>query len=88
MLKLFGMIDLLSALALVGAVFGFTSNYELILVLLLLIKSVPFIPDIASIVDVFAAGIFVLAILGFTGFYTWIVIIWFAQKGLVSLASS
>lgn len=88
MLKLFGTIDLLSALALLGAIFGFTSYYEFILVLFLLLKSVPFIPDVASIVDVFAAGIFILAILGFTGFYSWIAVIWFAQKGLISLASS
>tara|TARA_Y100000310_G_scaffold313564_1_gene362045 strand:+ start:1743 stop:2009 length:267 start_codon:yes stop_codon:yes gene_type:complete len=87
MLKLFGIIDLFAALALIGAIFGFTSNLELILVFLLLFKSVPFIPDIASIIDVITAGIFVLAIFGFTSFFTWIAVIWLAQKGLVSLAS-
>ncbi|MAF35614.1 hypothetical protein CL622_00670 [archaeon] len=87
MLKLFGVIDILAALATVGTLFGITSPYVLILVAILLLKSVPFIPDVASIIDVICTFILVLGILGFSSFFGWIAVVWFTQKGLFSFIS-
>ena len=88
MIKLFGAIDVLIAGVMAVAVLGFWSSYGLLIVALVLVKSVPFLPDIASMIDVLGAIIASLAMFGITGFFTWIAVIWFFQKGFISLISA
>lgn len=88
MLKLMGMLDILSGLTLITTILGLHHNFLFIFPVLLLLKALPFLPDIASVIDLFTVSIFIIAILGVTGFFTWIAVIWHLEKGISTLLAS
>ncbi len=80
-----GILDILAGLSIFTLKFswgpmliGFFSMY-------LIIKSLPFLKSIASILDICAAGIFIFALMGYA--YTALSVIaalWLIQKGIIS----
>jgi len=85
-LKLFGLLDLMAAGALLFLIFGVGEVFAITLAIYLFIKGLFFLPDPSSFLDLlggFYIAIFILGI-GFS-FLNWFFIIWLAQKGVFSL---
>lgn len=85
-LKLMGLMDLLTVTTLLLFKYGIIQQKFLIIaVVYLIIKGVIFFRDIASIVDVGVAVIFILALFGIYNVLTWIAVIWVLQKAVFSM---
>ncbi|MDD4878301.1 MAG: hypothetical protein PHO02_04675 [Candidatus Nanoarchaeia archaeon] len=85
LIKILGILDILSAATLLLLRWDMGHILGIILGLYLLVKSMYFLTDVSSIVDI-GAGIFlILAALGFYHVITYIFILWLLQKGLSSL---
>ncbi len=85
LIQLLGLLDILSGLVIIILRFGTFTEIGLFLSIFLGIKSLIFIKDIASILDLVTAIFLGLAALGFYFSFTWIFSIWLLQKGLFSL---
>lgn len=85
-LKLMGLMDLLTVTTLLLFKYGIIQQKFLIVaVAYLIIKGVIFFRDIASIVDVGVAVIFILALFGIYNVLTWIAVLWVLQKAVFSM---
>ncbi len=87
LMKILGLVDLVSGVIILVLKFGFFQEIGLLLSIILGIKSIIFIKDIASIIDLITAVFFCLASLGFYFSFTWMFSIWLLQKGFFSLIS-
>ena len=84
LLKLFGILDLLSALVLIFLKFDLGISLAWFCVIYLFVKSIIFLSWI-SILDMFSAVIIVLFIMGWSGTLTWIIFIYLLQKAIFSI---
>ncbi|MBI5872125.1 hypothetical protein HZB88_03495 [archaeon] len=80
-----GIIDILGALALFVLKWGILKTVGWILVIFLGAKALLTFGDFASIVDLACVLIFILAIFGVYGIWSYIAIVWLLQKGIFSL---
>lgn len=85
--QLFGVIDLLAAVSIILAKAGVASGFITIIAILILIKSLIFIKDIVSIIDIIGVIFIFLALSGHFSMVTWLFLVWFLQKGLISMLS-
>ena len=85
LMQLLGLLDILSGLIIIILKFGVFPELGLFLSIFLGIKSLIFIKDIASVLDLITAVFLCLAALGFYFSFTWIFSIWLLQKGLITL---
>ncbi|MBS3171071.1 hypothetical protein J4449_00500 [Candidatus Woesearchaeota archaeon] len=83
--KFLGFLDIVSALVILVLKFGFFVDLGILLSIYLAIKSIIFIKDAASIIDLVTAVFFFLAAFGYYFSFTWIFAIWLLQKGLFTL---
>lgn len=83
--KILGIVDLLAGLSLILLKFNLLKQFALIVGLVLLIKSLMFLGNIASFIDIIAVAVIVLAFFGVYGIVSWISVVWLVQKGLFSL---
>lgn len=86
----FGLLDILTGIALIALYFdffniGFLKSISIFVFVLFLLKSLVFLPNIASFVDLMGGAFFILGLFGLFSPLTWIAVFWFIQKGLVSL---
>ncbi|MFH1455877.1 MAG: hypothetical protein ABIF40_02920 [archaeon] len=79
-----GAIDILAGLSLLLLKFGLFEPFAWVMLILLTIKSLPFITSFASIVDLLAAAFILLAIFGTFNAISVLAILWLLQKGLFS----
>lgn len=85
-LKLLGLMDLLSIASLLLFKYGLISQKFLIIaVIYLMIKGIIFFRNIVSLLDFGIAVIFILALFQVYNVLTWIAIIWILQKAVLSL---
>jgi len=85
--KLFGLMDLFAALIFILAQWNIGIKWGVILAIYLIVKSIIFIADIASIIDLITGIYLVLVILNIHSAFSAIFIIWLLQKGFFSLLS-
>lgn len=87
LVKILGLMDFGAAIMLIllkweiGMVIGW------IFAIYLLVKSIIFLYDIASLVDLVTAVFFLLAVTGNYFFFTWIFSLWLLQKAFFSLTA-
>jgi len=87
----FGLLDILTGMALLGLYFDFFNIAFLKVIfifvfVLFLLKSLFFLPNIASFVDLICVAFFILGLFGlFSPFFTWVAVFWLLQKGIFSL---
>lgn len=86
-IKILGIFDILAAVSLFLLKWGLFVKFGWIILIILVLKSLPFIPDIASIVDLITAVFFVLAIYGYFFSFTFLFSVWLLQKGAFSVLS-
>ena len=86
--KILGMMDIFSGLLILILKFGFFQDIGLIFALYLAVKSMIFIKDFASVIDLVTALFFFLAAVGFYFSFTWIFSIWLLQKGIFTFISN
>ncbi|QQG39148.1 MAG: hypothetical protein HYS32_01680 [Candidatus Woesearchaeota archaeon] len=88
LLKLYGLLDILAALSLLLLYFDIGKILGVIFSIYLILKSLPFLPDLVSFLDLICGFYIALVVLNFSFFgVTIIAILWLSQKGLVSLFS-
>lgn len=81
-----GLMDLLTVTTLLLFKYGIIQQKFLIIaVAYLIIKGVIFFRDIASIVDMGVAVVFILALFGIYNVLTWIAVLWVLQKAVFSM---
>ena len=80
-----GLLDLLAGINLILLRFGLAESTAWFFVVYLIIKSLPFLPDITSFIDIIAAIFIIMAIFGIFQALTWIMVIWLLQKSILSL---
>ena len=85
LIKFLGLLDILSGLIIIILKFNVFSEIGLFLSIFLGLKSIIFIKDVASVIDLVTAGFLFLASIGFYFSFTWIFSIWLLQKGLFTL---
>ncbi|MBS3107712.1 hypothetical protein J4468_02245 [Candidatus Woesearchaeota archaeon] len=85
--QLFGMIDLLASVSIILARAEVAPGFITLIAILVLIKSLIFIKDIVSIIDIIGVIFIFLALSGSFSIITWLFLVWFLQKGLISLLS-
>jgi hypothetical protein len=83
--KVLGLVDIVTGFCLILLKFNLLKQFALIMALLLLIKSLMFLGDFVSFIDIFCVGVIVFAFIGFFGVITWIAVVWLIQKGIFSL---
>lgn len=86
LLKLFGILDLLSALILIFLKFDFGMGIAWFCVIYLFVKSIIFLSWI-SILDIVSAVVIILSIIGWSGIITWVVFFYLLQKAILSMLS-
>lgn len=85
-LKLLGIMDLLSIASLLLFKYGITPKIFLIIAIIyLMAKGVFFFRNIVSLLDFGVAVIFILALFQTYNILTWIALIWVLQKAVFSL---
>lgn len=85
LIKILGMLDIAAAVTLLLLRWDMGQILGIILGIYLLVKSMYFLTDVSSIVDI-GAGIFlILAAIGFYHVITYIFVLWLLQKGVSSL---
>ena len=85
--KILGILDLVMGLHLFLLKWELFSFLGFVLGIYLLLKSVIFISDVSSVVDLVTAVIYLLAVFGIYFFFSWIFALWLIQKGIFSLLS-
>ena len=84
LVKLLGILDLLAAIFLILLRWGIGSDVGLVIGILLGIKSLIFLSNWASIVDLISVVILILAALGHYYYFSWLFSIWLLQKAFFS----
>ena len=83
--KFLGVMDLVIAFMFIIAQWGFGYHVGLVLAIYVILKSLLFMPNIASVIDLIG-GIYLLLILfGIHHVFAVLFLIWFLQKGFFSL---
>ena len=85
--QIFGIIDLLASISILMLKAGVGEGFTAIIGILIIIKSLLFIKDVVSIIDLIGAIFIFLALMNIFTIITWLFLIWFLQKGLMSLMS-
>ncbi len=80
-----GVVDIISALVLLALKWGILKTAGWVAVILLGGKALLTFGDFASIVDLGCIAVFVLAIFGVYGVWSYIAVLWLLQKGVFSL---
>lgn len=83
--KLFGIMDLVAAAVFILVQWGFGANFALFVALYLILKSLLFLPDFASVIDLIAGIYLILVIYNIHDIFSTIFIIWLLQKSFFSL---
>jgi hypothetical protein len=88
LVKLMGIMDLLSAVAVIMLHYDFfiTWRIGLIFAAYLILKGWLFRSDIASLLDLLCGIYLFIMLLGFTTFLSWVVAVYLFQKAVFSLA--
>nr|MBI4156156.1 hypothetical protein [Candidatus Woesearchaeota archaeon] len=86
----FGLLDILTGIALVALYFDFFNmpflkSASIFVFILFLLKSIFFLTNIASFVDLVGGAFFILGLFGLFSPFTWVAVFWFIQKGIISL---
>jgi len=84
-IKILGAVDVLTGISLILLKFNLLKQFAIIMAFLLLIKSLMFLGNFASFIDIFCVVVIGAAFFGFYGTLTWIVVVWLIQKGIFSL---
>lgn len=84
LLKIMGVLDLVVALTLFLLKYGMWEWFAWACIVYIALKSFLAIRSIASIGDIIAALIMVLAIFGHFNILTYLAVLWFLQKGVAS----
>ncbi len=85
---MFGLLDLVAAIMMLLVRWNIGKTLGLIMALYVVVKSLVFIKDMASVVDLLAGIFFVLALFDYYNIITYILVLWLLQKGVVSLVFS
>ena len=77
----FGILDILTGIALIVLYFdffniGFLKSISIFIFILFLLKSLVFLPNIASFVDLVGGTFFILGFFGFFSPFTWVAVFW------------
>ncbi|MFH1210720.1 MAG: hypothetical protein V1645_02275 [archaeon] len=86
-IKLLGIMDLLTALSIILLRFGAAKTMAFALGIYLIIKGIIFIKSVPSMLDIAAGIIVLIAFYGYFNILTWIAAIWLTQKGVISIFS-
>lgn len=86
LIKLLGFLDVLAAINLILIKFSFDS-LAILFSIYLIIKGLVYIKDLISIVDIICGVVILMAFYGYYNIFTWLVVLWLLQKGIVSLLS-
>ena len=85
LIRILGLLDMICGIVILILKFGYFQNLGIILSFFLALKSIIFIKDIASVIDLISAVFFFLAANGYYFNFTWIFALWLIQKGLFSI---
>ena len=85
LIKVFGLMDLLAAIVFASAQWGFGLYLGKIIAIYLIVKSLLFITDFASWVDLLAGAYLLLVVFGVHSIFSVIFILWLLQKAIFSL---
>ena len=83
--KILGLVDLLAGISLFLLKFNLFKQFAIIMGIILLVKSIMFLGNIVSLIDIIAVVVIFLAFMNIYGIITWLVVIWLIQKGVFSL---
>jgi len=84
MIKVFGLLDLLTGMTLIFMYFNLLKVVGAILAIYLIIKGLLFIKNVVSIVDIICGILILFASLGYFYYLHWVVVVWMIQKGIFS----
>lgn len=87
MIKLLGVIDLLAAIVFILVQWDIGVKIGVIAAVYLIVKSLIFISDFTSWIDLIAGIYLVLVLLGINSTFSFIFALWLLQKGIFSLLS-
>ena len=85
--KILGLVDIISGIALGLAYFGLFEQMAFICGLYLFIKGIIFFGGFASWIDILTAIVFLMIVYGIQGLWVFIFVVWLVQKGIFSLLS-
>ena len=85
LIKLFGIMDLLSALLLLLLTYGIGEMLAYFFAAYLLLKGLLFFGGINTFFDLAGGVLLILAAQGVYSLFYWVIILWLFQKGLFSL---
>jgi len=83
-IKLFGILDIIAAVILIGLVFSLFKGVAVVISIYLVIKGLMFF-SVAGVIDILSGILVMVAFFGFYSFFTWIAVLWLFQKGIRSL---
>lgn len=86
-LKILGVLDLLSGIVLIVLRFAPLKVIPGLLAVYLIVKSIIFLKNISSVIDLIAAIHIIFAMFGNYYSLTWLFVLWLLQKGVFSLYS-
>lgn len=86
LLKFFGVMDFVAAASFILAQWGIDSNFILIIGIYVILKSLIFLPNFTSAIDLIGGIYLLLIIFGVHDVLSVIFILWFLQKSFFSLA--
>lgn len=86
LLKFFGVMDFIVAASFILAQWGIGSNFVLIIGIYVILKSLIFLPNFTSAIDLIGGIYLLLIIYGVHDVLSVIFILWFLQKSFFSLA--
>lgn len=86
LLKFFGLMDFIAAASFILAQWGIGSNFVLIIGIYVILKSLIFLPNFTSAIDLIGGIYLLLIIYGVHDVLSVIFILWFLQKSFFSLA--
>ncbi|MBU2638960.1 MAG: hypothetical protein KJ955_08360 [Nanoarchaeota archaeon] len=84
LVKIFGIMDIIAAAVLLLLRWDIGKIAGIVLAVYIIGKSLYFIADVASIIDLAAGAFLILAVFGFYHVITYIFILWLLQKGVSS----
>lgn len=87
LVKVLGVLDLVGAICLVLLKFGIGVQFSLLIEILLLIKALAFIKNFVSVIDIIALCFFTAALFGYWWGFSWLAVLWFAQKAFFSFVA-
>lgn len=84
MIKLFGLLDVLTGLTLTLLYFGLFKAVGVVFAIYLLFKGLVFLKSLVSILDIISGCLILLAVFGHWFVIDWVVVVWLIQKGIFS----